>query len=802
MESKVFVISRILGQNNKLLGFNLFDRDSYERRPISYEQCVYALRNGAEIRNLKLVGNELVGSMGSLSRYTAVDVQGILISNQSIVIIDKNHKNEFLYVDYTGSTRGIYSEELYDLVTLTGINVANYKVYKNEAGTVCAVSLSDTKDTTNHSERTSENNALNIYSNGKHKKKYHFPELERGASYRETFVEGSILKGARSFTNRQGLKWIDNGEVLYKKRGLIETGYDNNNKKVLRGSWNDVFRYKSRSYIEFKLIGVRLANDEQILAFVGRRTYEKLLLKDILYIGGAWKSATNLDRIHSKDSNDSTIIGLGQLGLVIIKVVEVKGYLDTVVKVIAYSKINNIDSLIKELVANDIESGMLDKSDANYILETANTSPFKLRYNPDLDKIKGARIYVDKYKEEKSLIGIESILTMLATSTLSGLRLRVDDKTRSFIEFELNKVIDNKDVVAFNQSPELIVKMPEALVRKGIRESNGEMVFEYNSMPVRYLAYYILHSKNMLAEFSTNILDDNTAKMLYDNIVWGYTVTKDRINLYVESARIIYDIKGLIEQYKPDCDIANRIANSSRNIENKLNLLGVSATIDNRGYLTDWEDNTIINQTKTIKGVVLNNENRHKKIVINTLPNSNIGIIKEGYFYADITVTYRWEDIDKMLSELSRRYDRPYKTGINFDGCDCSQLNNLISIVFRKIIDTNARYMNSDGVSVAINIDTKEITMPFILRNAGKLYTNEKDFNYSITANPLKLVNLDRIDAVEKAKFIKMILPYIPKRKGKSRTMAGDIVKQLLSMLYQGYEYEKLSVEFEKWFKN
>lgn len=121
----------VIQQDKKILGYRIFDAEAKEGKKVmnvpEYNMKEVLSSGKAQVNNLGLANNELVGTNGSLERYTKVAPNGQLIGNKApLVIINQIGEVGYTVVDYLGRVKKARINDVVHYAKLNGI--ANGKV--------------------------------------------------------------------------------------------------------------------------------------------------------------------------------------------------------------------------------------------------------------------------------------------------------------------------------------------------------------------------------------------------------------------------------------------------------------------------------------------------------------------------------------------------------------------------------------------------------------------------------------------------------------------------------------------------
>lgn len=117
---------------NKIIGFRMLDTDSRDIKDVSYDIVRKVLKDKkADIENIKLEGNTILGSNGKLQRYPVL-VNGQLYGRSPLVILFELPNNCYRVTDYSGEIVDMTEDEIIRYGETEGI--ANGKIVRTEDG--------------------------------------------------------------------------------------------------------------------------------------------------------------------------------------------------------------------------------------------------------------------------------------------------------------------------------------------------------------------------------------------------------------------------------------------------------------------------------------------------------------------------------------------------------------------------------------------------------------------------------------------------------------------------------------------
>lgn len=133
----IFMIAYIV-ENNKTIGFRLLDTNTRQVMNTTYDSVASALKsNKVEIENIKIQRDGSLYYNTRLMDYTSVNRQGVLLSEQSYVVL-RSIGNGYVISDYLGNTQEILKYQALQL------NIANrYSIERQETKRVLRGSAKD-----------------------------------------------------------------------------------------------------------------------------------------------------------------------------------------------------------------------------------------------------------------------------------------------------------------------------------------------------------------------------------------------------------------------------------------------------------------------------------------------------------------------------------------------------------------------------------------------------------------------------------------------------------------------------------
>lgn len=151
--SRYLYLIGVLKSRNKIVGYRLLqlkDKKYFDVNPQTVQQILQV--NSNAVANLELVNGEIVGSQGSIDRYTAI--RETRVSDRQIVIIKKVVINDdkpvgYLVTDYRYSAlKFLTTDEIISICEPQGSNkIANGKIVENSEGTKFISAIQGNYDT-------------------------------------------------------------------------------------------------------------------------------------------------------------------------------------------------------------------------------------------------------------------------------------------------------------------------------------------------------------------------------------------------------------------------------------------------------------------------------------------------------------------------------------------------------------------------------------------------------------------------------------------------------------------------------
>lgn len=122
----IIILARILDPKN-LIGFRILDTQSNVATGVSYASMVDVLKKGkTKVLNVELKEGKVVGTNGSLDRYTAIDMNNKVLNGKTPVVIVKQVGCYYTVTDYVGELQELSNGPTVVLARKNGI--ANGKV--------------------------------------------------------------------------------------------------------------------------------------------------------------------------------------------------------------------------------------------------------------------------------------------------------------------------------------------------------------------------------------------------------------------------------------------------------------------------------------------------------------------------------------------------------------------------------------------------------------------------------------------------------------------------------------------------
>lgn len=130
----VFMIAVIEDNNNNVIGVRLLNSKSRQIIDVTLADAIFGIANGTKVENIDIVDGKIVGTNGSLERYTKIDSNNNVISGKTPFIvlnrITNNNKNiGVTIVDYMGNISTLSNKDSVLHANKKGIGVANGKVH-------------------------------------------------------------------------------------------------------------------------------------------------------------------------------------------------------------------------------------------------------------------------------------------------------------------------------------------------------------------------------------------------------------------------------------------------------------------------------------------------------------------------------------------------------------------------------------------------------------------------------------------------------------------------------------------------
>lgn len=128
----MYVVAVVKNEADEAVAYRILDIEKRACKAVSKEAVLRAsMQNPKAFMNVAVEGKELVGTNGSLSRYTVVSMKNELVSKSAPVVVLARLGNEgFVLSDYAGNMTKIKSDEAVGYATKFGI--ANGKIVERD----------------------------------------------------------------------------------------------------------------------------------------------------------------------------------------------------------------------------------------------------------------------------------------------------------------------------------------------------------------------------------------------------------------------------------------------------------------------------------------------------------------------------------------------------------------------------------------------------------------------------------------------------------------------------------------------
>lgn len=747
-----YIVARIVERGN-LIGYKVINTKecdmnyNYQSGSYTIEKIENALRAGFKIENATLSNNSIKGVGGSLSRYSAISTSGELISDLALTVLQKKDEQYSLSDPYC--KRIILKEDKLIQRAKMGVKLANSKLCIKENGTAYISAI----------EGEIPDYAMSMREN--ERKKFKLCMLNRSdPKYAQIYLDNKKFKS--SFISKNS---DINFDTLSKKYGMKQFNGD---------ACNEVFYAKESS----RTIGVTELKYGEYTHFLVQLDRHRILLEDIIYIGNGWKSKA---RTYSTiEDNDYHFVALGQLGLIVTKNTDY-------VKCIPYSKIDTVESLTNALVNCGITCGMLDKSDAKYILNTAKNAIYRLDFNIDLANAEISRGGLMETEDGTSLLSIGTLEGQSFGTPSSIYTYTLPKYMLNVIGAELHLVFKHcKQPAYFAHINSLIFGYKSELY---VTTNKGEREFVYKGLKVKHFAYYCLYKLGLADKINTAWVDEGSYETLNDSIVLN-EIRDGQLIVVVCRTKLVYDLDKLKKELAYDLEQLEILSKKVKKLNSKIALLGGYVAVDDAGYIYDWEDGAEIIQTDNIKGIKVTRKTSRQAITVFVTGKFET-YNKELEYISSYNMLLAFNKNTEQFIQ-SFKVGGKYRVGLNLDSVTSSDLNELVATHIRNRV--NQKTMIVNGESKIISVESVELTTDTLIKHAGKLLTNSKETYYN-----LEVLNKDKIDPLEKSKFLSLCINSITKRCRIKGNASVKLVEEIIGLICEKEEREKLLDGFSRW---
>lgn len=124
-------------RKNNIAGFRVIDTETYVFKDISYDSVLKAMLKGLKIYNLKLRGDKVISSNGSIDRYPVVNARGVDREKNDTYVAIVSHNDDFYDLcDINGIVTTYKEREITSGLTYnyTSYKVANLCIREKETG--------------------------------------------------------------------------------------------------------------------------------------------------------------------------------------------------------------------------------------------------------------------------------------------------------------------------------------------------------------------------------------------------------------------------------------------------------------------------------------------------------------------------------------------------------------------------------------------------------------------------------------------------------------------------------------------
>ena len=739
------MICRIyLGSN--LYGFRLLDYFDGKTKDVLYKDVYKAVENGVAIENLEIKNNELVGKGGALSRYTAVDVSGMVITKQSVILLRKlkctdgilycvcNHLGEVTYLN----------EEAIIMFGKCGC-LANAKVIHKDNGIVVSAIEGSIE------QQDARINKLENWS-----PLYKFNGADRGSK-----IADDVRDMAEFCVNSKVRVKIVQGtniNVLYvdKLRGVtIKLG---NNLEL----YGHIIYYNKRFYNKTFVVSKLDINGE--VKFLVKFVDITLVVNDIIHIGINWIPVYNTSTVGyvTETSCKDSIVLAGNLGIIWIKFSEEKRAFE--VHTILYSMFNSVDDILRrsvELGCSDDIRPVLKEKQFKYLMYYSRVSPFKskLLEMADIERLDISSIEIDAENTGIAHMGeIVDIYLIKRTANYETVPITCcisDELVKNTVTFETITGLVEGELLWSNIFNEYILYSSKDIWRFcGLTRNSktGEYTYKNSEVPFRYIIYNVLNRvDNRMFKETTKWITDKRFDLVPELVKTHY-LDKSTVRLFFFCYVVDIDLNKINELYKSDIERREELSNRFKKMTAKYKLVGQSVTIDEMGYIRDWDSGSLVHLVSDIKGIVLSSLNRGKALTINTMGRSDIDIFTHNYYSWARGIVFK---TNKDNIDLIGTIDRKLPYAHYLIEVDC---NNMTSLDYNRLFGKMAELSINSGLAVRKGITIKDQNAAFFVKNISKLYGLFKEEVDSVI-NKITLINVSQND--ELVKFLNQIISII-----------------------------------------
>ena len=766
----IFVIACIY-DSTKLVGFRLYDTTKYNTMEISYDKLYNGLARGIKVENIQIDGDKLKGKGGSLSRYTAITLEGYPFGEQAVTIVNKevdNETNEVFYrvVDYKGNSSTLSSQELVKY-TYCG-KLSNGKVVcKNGTYIISAID-----------GEFAQQDEKKI--NTKYQTKYKLPELDRNK------VAGTILE-KDEFKKRVQKKF--NWSMIKTKQGLIPkyVGYRHSSSIVAHDTLNATL--DGSRYVNLCILELFYGNQKIYRIEANWNSYSYAY--DIIYIGKRWKTLSDKFQHSDEDCEDALVITLGLTGLIIYIATEA----DLKQVILPYASIYSIKD-IEVFIESFGYSATITPDDFARIQFIKELTPYKIKMGVNEAEIPRHQVYANRNVFESD--GVEKLnrldMKVLTNVNSCGTLYDVNEFFRESLTSELNAGINPGDLIYFSHSQKPFYKsMHTGYDTIRLLDKNDKLIININSTELKILGYYVLYLIKKVTYWSNAWLS-NVEREKLRPYIWRHNVENGKLEVYADDIEIVYNLDKLLELYELDKQAIELKVGDTNKVRAKTKIVGTLVDFDDAGNIIDWEGDVRLKSSNTICGVVVSSSRDFKTgalIVDVVTPDFKVIDKKSGYGRdRDITLSFRKEYYGNSLKYIKDSND--IKIQYDLYQASLNDLKIIMALYIRASINRTKRIVIGKDTRY-IEITDFGIGIEQLINKAGIIFGTDEQYRLSYRS-AISITNTEEIDKSIKDEFIKECMKNI-NTKGKhviqSSTQIVNLIIDALSAGDENLEYHR-----------